>query len=238
MVQKLEENVINNITGWGDNIELVDIDHNGFIDILTTSHYLDALYNSIDKIILAKNTNGVFQVISIPASTAFYNTATGDLDNDGYVDFIAASVTSSDLIYWFKNMHDTAFVQKQSLGTKIVTNKTKIVDIDNVYADVSTQSTANLNFYKIKNLGNGTFNPRVLVSQNIVSNDVGFNWDITDIDGDGLLDISLINANMNSYLKNIGNFTFGTALTTFSFPASTYNGILVPIFLIILIPIQ
>jgi hypothetical protein len=210
-----KENPINGISGNGSTMSLLDMDHNGYKDVVIAT-----TASGIGKIYLAKNTNGTFQVSTVPATGQFFRVAAGDMDNDGFIDLVGESDQG---IYWFKNNNDTSFTQKQNLNTTINSLKIIVADIDNdglkdiVYAD---QASNVLNFYKIKNLGSGTFGSSVVVSQNVVNSDVQYNWLLVDVDEDNLMDISFINSNRNTYLKNLGGFTFANALSKVTIPNS------------------
>jgi PKD repeat protein len=210
-----QENLINGISGNGSTMSLTDMDHNGYKDIVIAT-----TTSGIGKIYIAKNTNGVFQVTTVAATAQFFTVTPDDMNNDGFIDLVGESDQG---IYWFKNNNDTSFTQKQNLNTTSNSLKIVIADFDNdglkdiVYAD---QSSNVLNFYKIKNNGSGTFSASVAVSQNIVNSDVKFNWQLVDVDEDNLLDISIINSNRNSYLKNLGGFTFSNSLSKVYIPNS------------------
>ena len=189
--------------------EVVDINNNGFLDIITASpgnHNFSIWYNdgnqNFTQDILTSSTTEI-------SSPTYFSIA--DLNNNGLMDFVVvgSSVWGNQKgIYWIRNEGDGNYSSPIPIETDLVMMGEVITyDFDgNGWTDIVAAngqwSTEGLRV--IKNLGNETFWVTQPSSTRAVSLRLG------DIDNDGLMDfVSRDQDNKNIvWFRNNGDFTF------------------------------
>lgn len=189
---------------WQYGLNLVDIDNDGDLDLVTTPQWSSA------KMFIYKNngsgTFSVWQQLSVGISA--YNKAMGDIDGDGDVDIVMAQTGGSTPLYVYKNNGNGVFSLYNTFagegGRTVV-----LADVDNdgdLDALVATQYYGTgIRLYR--NDGNGNF---VMDNQEIGSSNFSYSSVATgDFNGDGKVDIAAGTTNQELQIfKNLGNGYF------------------------------
>jgi hypothetical protein len=189
--------------------EVVDINNNGFLDIITASpgnHTFSIWYNDGNQTFTEQKLTSTTTQISTPT-----NFSVADLNNNGLMDFVVVGSSlfgSQRGIFWIRNEGDGNFSAPIPIQTNLVMMGEVITyDFDgNGWIDIvvanGQYSTEGLRV--IKNLGNETFWVTQPSSTRAVSLRLG------DIDNDGLMDfVTRDQENKNIvWFRNNGDFTF------------------------------
>lgn len=198
-------------------LELEDIDGDGFTDIVTS-------VSGHDKIDFYKNLGGGQFApptsVNIPNSPPPGNILglklieLGDINNDSELDILfCSSHSTSSKIGWYENLGGGAFdstdqnIIFQELSY-VVINAIRLKDMDNDGdLDIITDIKGTINkLCWFENLGNGLFGNR----QNIATySQQGSDLFTIDIDGDGDNDIVFCEANKVVWHENLGSGNFG-----------------------------
>jgi len=182
-----------------------DLDGDGDMDVLSASE-------NDDKIAWYENTNGLgifglHHIISTnaDAATSVYS---ADLDNDGDMDVLSASIID-DKIAWYENLDGEGNFSTQNIITTIAdkANSVYAADIDSDgNLDVLSASIADGKIAWYKNMdGEGNFGAQQLISQEAGA----FCVYASDIDGDGDMDVlssSVFNVVWYENLDGLGTF--------------------------------
>lgn len=161
-----------------------DLDGDGDMDILASSYFGDELvwFENLD----GTSTNYQKQIISSTIPTP-WGVHAADLDADGDLDVVAASL-SGDVLIWYENTNGNAnFVQKQIISAFEV-EFVKTVDIEgDGDLDIVWSSRLDGKIKYTRNTdGLGTFAGTLNIENNVSSIP---NFHLADIDGDGATDI-------------------------------------------------
>ena len=198
----------------------IDIDRDGFVDVISAS------YND-DKIAWYKNLGagvfGVEQIINIIDTDGNpWNASNGnadgvssiftkDLDNDGDMDVLFASI-GDDKVAWYKNNGDGTFHFTQEIITNLTDGASSIhssdIDNDGDFDLVSTSANDGIIAWH-ENLGGGIFISHMNVSESPRGVFLIF---LSDLTNDGKLDVISASFRDNKivWFKNLGNGNFGS----------------------------
>ncbi|HRI26526.1 MAG TPA: T9SS type A sorting domain-containing protein [Chitinophagales bacterium] len=188
---------------WGANTVFADdLNNDGYIDVLSAS------YND-DKIAWYQNEGqGIFseQMVITGSADAASAVATADLDNDGDADVIAANYYNQ--LFWFANDGAGNFTLQQTFNIATGAKKVMAADINNdglldlVFASSASENAGTLGWFR--NIGEGVFNTTL----NPIAYWAGIeDFDIADIDNDGLPDVLAVSTyyNTSGWFKNFEN---------------------------------
>ncbi|HUM50945.1 MAG TPA: FG-GAP-like repeat-containing protein [Chitinophagales bacterium] len=188
------------------------MDHNGSIDIIVTG---DSYDTQGVKTYYAQNNNGIFSVSTLPnySATTFGDVCTvADVDNDGFDDIVLGGFRG---LFWVKNNGNNTFTLKPIIINYNFIYKIECVDIDNdglkdLIFEGNDPNLSGVHYYinVIKNLGSGNFGTVRLLLE--FGAEVGNDWNVADVDNDGLKDINIYG---HQYYKNLGGFTFSATRT-------------------------
>jgi len=183
-------------TNGANSLYSVDIDGDGDKDVLSTSYWDNkiAWYENLD----GAGNFGIQQVISVYADGASSVFAI-DLDGDGDVDVLSASV-SDDKIVWYENLDgqgDFGFQQYIS-STANGANTVFAIDIDgDGDVDVLSASHSDNKIAWYENLdGQADFSTEQIITTNAVWAKAVY---ATDIDGDGDIDVLSASSDDNKF---------------------------------------
>lgn len=201
---------ISNLTEGASSVYALDADGDGALDVFSTSKSDNkiAWYKNLD----GQGTFGPQQIISTNFDEPIYIDF-GDIDGDGYLDFISGSSIYNGNIVWFKNINGQGnFVQQQILIDAPSTyNSSVLADIDGdgdldiaaVFTRYSGESV--VAWFKNTN-GLGNFNSSPI---QIATSGRSLAIFAEDFDNDGDPDIVIGDSNGIVLRKNNGNGTFG-----------------------------
>nr|WP_321224422.1 T9SS type A sorting domain-containing protein [uncultured Psychroserpens sp.] len=181
-----------------------DIDGDGDLDVITASRNDDKLswFENLDGL-------GTYSKLKIIGTSADTPTAllAHDIDNDGDLDIVSASIGDS-AISWFENIDGLGIFGDQQIITNTLSGlnlSIAVADIDGDN-DLDILATSNSNVYWLENLdGLGNYGAQVILDNNSYSIYV-----LTeDMDNDGDLDILFSHSNSEvRWLNNLnGNAT-------------------------------
>lgn len=176
------------------NIEIVDLDSDGDLDIITTSF-------DDDKIAWFENLDGLGNYGSINIIDNLdnpYNARGVDVNGDGYVDVVSGSTASNELI-WYKHIDGQGTFEVQN----VISNSSSgngygiPIDFDND-GDIDFLSKSSTNLVWHENLdGLGNFSTAITIPNTIAGSVVP-----TDFDNDGDLDLLSRNSSTLSWYEN------------------------------------
>jgi hypothetical protein len=205
-------------------VALTDVDNDGDLDMLVgdADNALvavcrnDGAGNFIGSVTGAQNA---------AVGTRPVGVAAGDLDGDGDMDFATANAGSSTATVWF-NTASSPYLYTSSTTVAMGAGPTAIVlaDIDNdgdldlVTSNGGTASNPTGEVHISRNSGTGTFGAYTTVAVGLQPTEL----QLTDIDGDGDLDLLTANAGSASLSVrlNNGSGTF-SGTTTLALPAGS-----------------
>ncbi len=167
-----------------------DLNNDGFEDIIISQNL------SFDKIsYYLNNGDGTFgsqQTIALDIENA-ETVATGDFNNDGWMDVVSASFVLSvnpDFLYVFTNNSGSSFTATQIDTQTAITNKIshiKTADIDNDNdTDIITIADGEFNIFYNDGAGNFTKNT---IDPGLTTEN--YDLSLSDIDNDGFIDVIL-----------------------------------------------
>jgi len=206
-------------------IQIVDVNNDGYLDILAGSMYsdsrivwfenIDGLGNFSAQQIISTNVNGVSSVYA------------KDLDNDGDLDVISSSFFD-DKIAWYKNIDGLGNFSTQQIISTNAEGASSVFAIDldqDGDEDIVSASTNDNKIAWYENIdGQGSFSSQKIISLN--ANGVRFIHS-SDIDNDGDMDIISANSNENkiAWYENLGTLSLNqNTLLDFSiYPNPTKN---------------
>lgn len=211
-----------------------DLDGDGLVDLLvggldgTISHYEQESASSLTFSLVTTSFNGISLGATAAAAPAFT-----DLDGDGLLDMLVGITTGLLVHYEQASLHSLSFNQVSSsfngIDVGLNANPTFTdLDGDGLLDLLIGEQGGNTNHYEqtAANSLNFTF-----VKDNIVP-DVGNNAtpNVTDLDGDGLLDILVGEQAGNvNYYKQDGPNSTNFVLVNGSFNSITTNGMSAPV---------
>jgi len=187
-----------------------DLDNDGKRDLLCTGLFDNRVgwhHNSGD------GTFGPQQIIGVlsgaNAASGPYQATAADLDGDGFLDVVTASVTD-DKIAWYRNNGNGTFGQQRVIATGADGASTvATADFDgDGWIDVICGSAVDNKVSFFRNNGNSTFGPRVALTSDAVG---AFSVIAADLNGDGAPDV--VSASLTddkiAWYANLGGGTFG-----------------------------
>jgi len=221
------------ITSYGPNVGLYDIDNDGLLDLV---HSSNSYYTKIG-INLNDNTGGIFSNtifdFTVPYGT-MEDWVFDDFDKDGLVDFFSARANSNSNftgIYLSENNSTAGNINFGSLNFRIISGmqyasygspkSISCGDLDNdntidVLVQLGNKTHFFLNTNSVGVLDINNFTESNIISQSSTSN-FGLNFGIGDLNNDGKLDIISPGSNTSGTfaLKNnssLGNINFYSSL--------------------------
>eukprot|EP00808_Paulinella_micropora_P004804 g61881.t1 len=205
----IEQRVITTSAAGASSVFAADLDNDGYLDVLSASVDDDkiAWYKNMGDGTISSEQR-VITTSAAGASSVF----AADLDNDGYLDVLSASV-DDDKIAWYKNMGDGTISSEERVITTSAAEASSVfaADLDNDgYLDVLSASAYDYQIAWYKNMGDGT----ISIEQQVIttSADGASSVFAADLDNDGYLDVlsaSYDDAKIAWY-KNMGDGTVGS----------------------------
>ncbi len=203
-----EQQIISNQCSYAMSVAVADIDNDGDLDAVSASL-------SDDKIAWYENTDGLAtfgeqQIISTEADAALF-VKTADINNDGWVDVVSASLLDGK-IAWYENNNGSFSQQKVITDSLNQPRAVYCADIDNdgdidVFAASSADST--VSWYENTD-AKGTFGTKRVIANDVVGAAAVI---CSDLDLDGDLDVLSCSYNKNIvmwYENTDGLGSFGT----------------------------
>ncbi|MFK5982063.1 MAG: FG-GAP-like repeat-containing protein [Flavobacteriaceae bacterium] len=196
-----EQQLITNTVDSPRSIFAIDIDSDGDIDVLTTS------FNNVNRVYWLENLDGLgsFSAAKIISDNAIGAVAVhaADLDNDGDIDVLSASVFDNK-VAWYENLDGLGtFGVQQIITTSALSVSTVYAgDIDNDGDnDVVSASKTDDTVIWFENYGFGDFGAEQIISNTV--NGVTSVY-VIDIDNDGDMDVlSASYSNKISWHENL-----------------------------------
>jgi len=200
--------IISNKAIGAQSVQAADLDNDGDIDILSSSYILE------DKIAWYDN-DGTEKFTEQPLTDSPANGLraihAADLDKDDHADIL---FVSQGKIAWFKNEGGAEFSNAEIISTSTVSIR-EIYTYDLDYdgdLDIATDGLDEEGYIWYQNEGAGNFTRKSVPSSLIFSSFAK----ISDIDGDGILDIVLANFSQIIWYKNDGAGAFTEQNAVFS----------------------
>lgn len=190
-------------------VETADFDNDGLLDIVVTNFGTNTI--SIFRnngIVGAINTNSFAARQDLTSEFSNYNISLGDIDNDGKVDIIAGS-QNVNIISVFRNISNAGnivFSPKVNINSLSLPWDVKLADIDRDGKLDILSTHPNVSFISIyRNISSvGTITASSFASRVDYNSSVSpYGLGLTDIDGDGRVDIAVTH---NSVPYNISLF--------------------------------
>jgi len=180
-----------------------DLNNDNFDDLIIAQ---DKFQN--DNISFYPNLNGqqfgpkqnIAKLSSTPNSVA-----SGDLNNDGWIDIVTITLDQDSSVLWYPN-NSGSFPTEILLDTNIISPENlEIVDIDNDM-DLDIVVLGHVNILTYINDGTGNFTKTITPN---LANEY-YEFFICDIDGDNFKDIIIGSADVLIYKNSNNNFTYDT----------------------------
>ncbi|GAA3620157.1 T9SS type A sorting domain-containing protein [Flavivirga jejuensis] len=173
--------------------EPIDVDNDGDLDIVSIREEPNAdlvWYENIDGSGIFKNAQVINSTIEINLGTTVSDIAAGDIDKDGYQDFVLVQYKEDETVYWLRNENGSGtFSSPIEVGTNVDSpGSVQLGDIDgDGDLDVVVFEAYYPNLVKwFENAdGNGSFAPAVILPNIIATRGIC----LEDLDQDNDLDV-------------------------------------------------
>lgn len=194
--------------------EPIDIDNDGDLDIVSIRHKPNAnlvWYENIDGSGKFKNAQVINSTLEINLNTFVSDIAVGDIDKDGYQDFVLVQLKDDETVYWLRNENGSGTFSLIEVGTNV--DRPIGVELGDIDGDgdldlvLVESNTGILKWFENVD-GQGSFAPAVIFPNSSAYR--GFC--LEDLDQDNDLDVITYGNEIKWYKNTDGNGNFSSPI--------------------------